>query len=265
MADAASQSQPSRHARQRGARVVETAGTSPKQVRQATTRRGASEAMGHDIARRIEAMILGGMLHPGERLNEVNLARDLGVSRGPVREAARALEKTGLVTVIMNRGAFVRSLTLAEAMDIYEINASLFGLAARNAARGLTDAQATKLRTMVDAMEAAAARDARDAFFQINSDFHAFIMACGRNTEAGALYAQMTRKLRLLRRRSFEQPGHMRDANREHRALMDAILACRPLLARNRAEAHARLGRVRFLDAIGHSEPPRTTHKEDTP
>jgi DNA-binding GntR family transcriptional regulator len=239
--------------------------TAAGEARQPTTRRRAPEALGHDIARRIEAMILDGTLRPGERLNEVSLARELGVSRGPVREAARALEKTGLVTVIMNRGAFVRSLTLSEAMDIYEINATLLGMAASNAARGLTSAQAAKLRAMVDAMEAAAARDARDAFFQINSDFHAFIMACGRNTEAGALYAQLTRKLRLLRRRSFEQPGHMRDANREHRALMDAILANRPLAARNRAEAHARFGRARFLDAIGRSEPPRTTPKEDTP
>lgn len=210
-------------------------------------------------------MILGGTLRPGERLNEVTLARDLGVSRGPVREAARALEKTGLVTVIMNRGAFVRSLTLPEAMDIYEINATLFGLAAHNAARGLTTAQAAKLRIMVEAMEAAATRDARDAFFQINTDFHALIMACSGNMEAAALYAELTRKLRLLRRRSFEQPGHMRDANREHRSLLDAILARRPVAARNQAEAHARLGRGRFLEAIGRNEPPRTTDKEDTP
>lgn len=128
----------------------------------------------------------------------------------------------------------------------------------------MTAAQATKLRATVDAMDAAAARDAREAFFQINSDFHAFIMACGRHTEAGALYAQLTRKLRLLRRRSFEQPGHMHNTNREHRALMDAILARCPLAARNRAEAHARFRLARFLDAIGRSESPRTPSKEDT-
>jgi DNA-binding GntR family transcriptional regulator len=226
------------------------------------TRRRAPEALGQEITRRIEAMILDGRLRPGERLNEVTLARDLGVSRGPVREAARALEKTGLVTVIMNRGGFVRSLTLAEAMDIYEINATLFGLAARNAAGALTAPQAARLRTMVDAMDTAIARAARAAFFQVNSDFHAFIMACGGNAEAAALYAQLTQKLRLLRQRSFEHPGHMQDANREHRALMDAILAGRPVAARNRAEAHARLGRTRFLEAIGRGQPSRTISKE---
>jgi DNA-binding GntR family transcriptional regulator len=249
------------------------ASSPPSPTRQARTERGsqphaarrrASEALGQDVARRLEAMILDETLRPGERLNEVALARSLGVSRGPVREAARALEKTGLVTVIMNRGAFVRSLTLAEAMDIYEINATLFGLAAGKAARGITAARAAKLRAMVDAMDHAALRDARDAFFQLNSEFHAFVMACGENTEAAALYAQLTRKLRLLRRRSFERPGHMQDANREHRALMEAIIAGRSVVARNRAEAHARLGRGRFLEAIGHAEAATRTAREKT-
>lgn len=222
------------------------------------------QALGIDVARRIEALILDGSLRAGERLNEVSLARSLGVSRGPVREAARALEKTGLVTVIMNRGAFVRTLSLDEAMDIYEINAVLLGLAAARAAALLAPAQALALRMMVAAMDGAIARGSRDGFFQINSDFHAFILACGRNREAEALYRQLTRKLLLLRRRSFERPGHMKTANREHRDLMEAILAGDAARARSLAEAHARRGRARFLDAIGHAAQDGTT-TEETP
>jgi DNA-binding GntR family transcriptional regulator len=233
----------------------------------ARKRRGSAESLGADVARRIEQFIISGALHPGERLNEVALARSLGVSRGPVREAARALEKTGLVTVIMNRGAFVRSLDLDEAMEIYEINALLLGLASGRAAGSLTASQAFTLRGMVEAMDAAIARDDRADFFRINSNFHAFILASGRNREAQALYGQFTRKLLLLRRRSFERPGHMQEANREHRGLMEAILAGDGALARTLAEAHARLGRARFLDAIGHAaEAAKATKtKEDTP
>ncbi|MBU8536651.1 GntR family transcriptional regulator [Falsiroseomonas tokyonensis] len=220
------------------------------------------QALGIDVARRIEALILDGTLRAGERLNEVALARSLGVSRGPVREAARALEKTGLVTVIMNRGAFVRTLTLDEAMDIYEINAALFGLAAARLATLLVPAQAAALRMMVQAMEGAIARGCRDSFFQINSEFHAFIMTSSRNREAAMLYQQLTRKLMLLRRRSFEQPGHMALANREHRALMQAILSGDAARARGLAEAHARRGRSRFLDAIGHAAPDGANREE---
>ncbi len=231
------------------------------------SRRGAAESLGVDVARRIEQLIVSGTLQPGERLNEVALARSLGVSRGPVREAVRALEKTGLVTVIMNRGAFVRGVDLDEAMEIYEINAVLFGLASGQAASSLTASQAFTLRSMVEAMDAAIARNDREDFFQVKSDFHAFILASGRNREAQALYGQLTRKLLLLRRRSFERPGHMQEANREHRGLMEAILAGDGALARSLAEAHARLGRARFLDAIGRAaetvEAMKT--KEDTP
>ncbi len=211
------------------------------------------EALGIDVARRLERLIADGTLPPGERLNEVALARTLGVSRGPVREAARALEKSGLVTVIMNRGAFVRTLTLEEAQDIYEINGALFGLASGRAAAAMTGAEGQALRGMVDAMDAAIARGGRDEFFQINSDFHAFIMARGGNREAQALYGQNTRKLLLLRRRSFEEAGHMQAANGEHRALMEAIVAGDAARARHLAEAHARLGCARFLDSIGHA------------
>lgn len=218
------------------------------------SRRRAAEALGIDVARRLEQLIIDGILRPGERLNEVGLARSLGVSRGPVREAARALEKTGLVTVIMNRGAFVRSLALDEAMQIYEVNAVLFGLAAGNAAGTLNATQASTLRGMVQGMDSAIARDDREAFFRLNSNFHACILALGRNAEAQALYGQFTRKLMLLRRRSFEMPGHMQEANREHRKLMEAILAGDGARARGLAEAHARLGRNRFLGAIGHDE-----------
>ncbi|HEV7264458.1 MAG TPA: FCD domain-containing protein [Falsiroseomonas sp.] len=228
----------------------------------ASRRARSAEALGIDVARRIEQLILDGTLPPGERLNEVRLARSLGVSRGPVREAARSLERTGLVTVIRNRGAFVRSLGLAEALDIYEINGVLFGLAAGGAAGTVRAAQARVMRRMVEAMDAAVAREAREEFFQVNSDFHAHVMECGRNAEAQLLYGQLTRKLLLLRRRSFEQADHMCQANREHRALMEAILAGDAVRARRLAEAHARRGRARFLNAIGHPSKKPARKKE---
>lgn len=94
-----------------------------------------AQPLASGVQGRIEALILSGALKPGECLNEVVLARQLGVSRGPVREAARALERTGLVTVIMNRGAFVRSMGIDEVMETYELNAVLAndaGLARRH-------------------------------------------------------------------------------------------------------------------------------------
>lgn len=218
-------------------------------------RKRAAAPLGADVARELERLIIEGGLQPGERLNELALARSLGVSRGPVREAARALEKSGLVTVIMNRGAFVRELGLDEAMAIYDVNAALFGLAAGQAAEALTAATALQLSAMVDEMDRAIDAGDRDRFFAMNVRFHATITAAARNREAEALYHGYTRKLLLFRRRSFEHDGHMACANAEHRALLEAILAGDGRRARKRAEAHVRAGRARFLESIGHGGP----------
>ena len=78
------------------------------------------------LEQEIERVILGGELRPGDRINEKELALRFGISRGPVREALRSLELTGLVEQIPNRGVFVRQLTAAQADDIYEVRAALF-------------------------------------------------------------------------------------------------------------------------------------------
>jgi DNA-binding GntR family transcriptional regulator len=219
-------------------------------------RLGSAEAGAADgsLSRRVqvelERLITAGELQPGARLNEVALARRLGVSRGPVREAARGLEKSGLVTVIVNRGAFVRTLTIDEAMDIYELNAVVFGLAASQVAVSVTAAQAMELRGLVDGMDHASDASDPDAYFELNVRFHQRIMSFARNRQAEALYGDFTKKLLLFRRRSFDREGNMAHSNAEHRGLLQAIAAGQSELARGRAENHARAGRARFLAAI---------------
>jgi DNA-binding GntR family transcriptional regulator len=68
-------------------------------------------------------MILSGELRPGEKLTEMALAARLGVSRGPLREAFRMLDESGLVRTEKNRGVFVRDLPVAEAIEIFDLRA----------------------------------------------------------------------------------------------------------------------------------------------
>ena len=230
-------------------------------------RPGSSRSLSRHVQLELERLITEGELQPGERLNEVALARQLGVSRGPVREAARALEKSGLLTVIVNRGAFVRALTLDEAMDIYELNAVIFGLAAGQLAVSITAAQALELRALVDGMDSAGAAGDPDAFFELNVRFHQDIMSFARNRQAEAVYSDFTKKLLLFRRRSFDREGNMQQSNGEHRALLQALAAGQSALARERAEHHARAGRARFLCAIEHDGAARSGDPagQDTP
>ena len=102
-------------------------------------------------------MILAGDLPAGAKLNEASVAEMLGVSRGPVREAFRALEESGLVRLEKNRGVFVRQITVDEADEIYELRAVLDEFVGRRVAQTATPAQIRELRQLVDRMEKAAA------------------------------------------------------------------------------------------------------------
>ncbi|WP_374439914.1 GntR family transcriptional regulator [Stella sp.] len=207
------------------------------------------------VRQALEAMILGGEIAPGERLNEIALSRRLGVSRSPVREAARALERSGLVTVILNRGAFVRELAVEEAIDTYEVATLLFAQAARRLAPAATASQALELIGLVEAMERAIAAVDREAFFERNSHLHRRVVEMAPNREIERAYLDYTKRLRLLRRRSFEPAENMAESNAEHRRLVDAILAGDGESARARAEEHGRAGRRRFLAAIAYHQP----------
>jgi DNA-binding GntR family transcriptional regulator len=81
------------------------------------------------VAKAINRMIVAGEFPQGARLNEVELAARFGVSRGPVREALRSIERDGLVVAIANRGVFVRAIDNQAASEIYDLRAALFSMA----------------------------------------------------------------------------------------------------------------------------------------
>src|SRR5476649_1779410 len=98
----------------------------------------------------LERMILSGELAPGAKLTEVALAARLGVSRGPLREAFRMLEEAGLVRTEKNRGVFVRAIPLDEALEIFDLRASMEELVGRRLAGQLTAAQLKEIRGLVE-------------------------------------------------------------------------------------------------------------------
>jgi DNA-binding GntR family transcriptional regulator len=95
----------------------------------------------------IRQAIIDGRLHPGQRLKEEELARELGISRTPVREALVMLTAEGLIDAAPNRGATVRSHSAADLDDLYQLRALLEGYATRRAATRLSDETIAGLRT----------------------------------------------------------------------------------------------------------------------
>lgn len=203
----------------------------------------------------IERLIATGELEPGERINESALALRLGVSRGPIREAARLLERDGLLRTILNRGVFVAELSVKEVLDIYDLRATLFAMAARQAIGHITGAQLAALQDLVDRMDEAVEADAIDAFYPLNGTFHdQLVESCG-NGKVTELWSQLERQLHLFRRRGLVRPGAMRASNGEHRLLVQALRTGDAPEAARVAEAHILAGKNRLLGSIVEPRP----------
>jgi DNA-binding GntR family transcriptional regulator len=170
----------------------------------------------------IVRMLRAGALRAGDKLSEAALAAKLGVSRGPVCEAFRALEETGLVRSEKNRGVFVREITAAEAADLYALRAGLDELAGRLLAPIVTDAQIGTLRRMIARMDRLGPRGI-DAYFPLNLSFHDQIVAYAGNRKLLLTYRRVINEMHLLRRQGLARGGGLDVSNDEHRAIIDAL------------------------------------------
>jgi phosphonate utilization transcriptional regulator len=175
------------------------------------------------VQEELERMILAGDLAAGAKLNEVAIADMLGVSRGPVREAFRALEESGLVRLEKNRGVFVRELSVEEAGEIYEVRAALDDWIGRRLAQTATAADIDELRAAVERMDRAAARNDVDAYWPLNLEFHDRLVALTKNAKLLATYRRLVNELNLFRRQTLAQGGSLPVSTREHRDIVDKI------------------------------------------
>lgn len=197
-------------------------------------------------AEELERMIINGELQSGDRINESTLAQLFGISRGPIREACRSLEKSGLVRVVANRGVFVREMSVAQAAEIYDVRAHLFGLAGRLAASRATKREISDLRELVDQMERA--RDI-DAYYPLNVAFHARLVELSGNSRLAELYKSLSKELHLFRRRGLVQGESMASSNREHARIIEALRNHNADLAEREMVRHIEAGKARLLKA----------------
>jgi DNA-binding GntR family transcriptional regulator len=123
----------------------------------------------------IREAIIDGRLPPGQRLKEEELARELGISRTPVREALLILQTEGLVDAEPNRGAVVRSHDAGDLEDLYALRALLEGYAARRAAANVTEATSAELWASCDRFEALIDGDVQELVKE-NLFFHSTIL-----------------------------------------------------------------------------------------
>lgn len=197
----------------------------------------------------IEKMILQGGMPMGERLNENYFAEKFQVSRGPVREAFRALVEAGLVEFIPNRGVFVRNVSLDQALAAYEVRAALFSMAGRLAASRRHKEEIIRLRGLVHDMDEAIEKRGGEGYYQLNLDLHATVMAAARNERLAATYQGLVKELHLFRAKNLDRMDHARVSNIEHAAMVEAIVDGDELRAYETHFAHVMNARERVIEA----------------
>jgi len=212
--------------------------------------RPRTETFVASVQRELERMIAAGELAGGDRVNESSLALKLGISRGPIREACRALENIGLLRSEMNRGFFVREISIKEAMDIYDLRAQLSSMIGRLATANVTAAQLEEFDTLLAKMDAAAEAGDVVSYYPINVEFHTRLIECADNHKLTQLWPTLESELHLFRTRSFILPGSLRASNHDHRAVVNAMRQGDAESAARLLADHILKGKARLLRAI---------------
>jgi DNA-binding GntR family transcriptional regulator len=217
------------------------------------------------VAEELERMIIRGELQAGDRINESALAQMFSISRGPIREACRSLEKSNLVRLVTNRGVFVREMSVAQAAEIYDVRAHLFGLAGRLAASRVSFQDVVELRAMVAEMN-----DAKDidTYYPLNVTFHARLVELSGNKRVAELYSALGKELHLFRRLGLVQGDSMVSSNEEHMRIIEALRDHNCDLSERTMADHILAGKARLLERVKAqgpevSEPGLRTTKEN--
>jgi DNA-binding GntR family transcriptional regulator len=189
--------------------------------------------------------ILAGGFAPGERLVEAEIARQLAISRGPVREALAKLREEGLVRDEPRRGWFVSALTSRDIREIYELRSALEARAAKLAlARG----SAVELRDRMAELRAAARAGDRERFAALDFEFHADLTRLSGNSRLHRVFVQQAGVLRtLLRLEITTQYESLGGILAEHEHLLEEILSGDPERAEAACELHLAQARDRVI------------------
>jgi len=198
----------------------------------------AAAALYEQVADRLRVRIYDGLLPPGTTIDEPALCALFGISRTPLREALKVLDREGLVELVPRRGCVVRSLSLEELSELFPVIAVLEGLCAREAVKNSTEADLAELEAMHRRLEEYAAADDVNAYYDQSYRIHDAIQALAGNRWLKRVTADLRRILRLARHEQLKRPGRLEASLEEHRGLFEAFRGKEPELADQRMQEH---------------------------
>ena len=172
----------------------------------------------------IKNMIIMREIEPGKKINEENIAREIQVSRTPIREALCRLENEGIVKIIPRRGAFVSELTETNVREILLIREVLEGLVVRLAIENMDEKTLEKLRKSLEKVSDLPEKN-RDLINYTRSevDFHSILLSAGNNQMLKNMMEIVNAHLQIIRLRTVVIPERAQRTVKEHQQILKAI------------------------------------------
>jgi DNA-binding GntR family transcriptional regulator len=177
-----------------------------------------------EVTNRLRDMIVSLRLPPGERIQELEVAQLLGVSRTPVREAIKVLTAEGLVELLPLRGAIVKAFSAKDARDMLEVIALLETYAGERACQA-DPARINAILQMHQEMKRLFEARQRLAYFALNQRIHEALIALADNDTLSMTHATLSKRMRSLRYSGNSTPENWTAAMAEHEQMMVALAA----------------------------------------
>jgi len=186
----------------------------------------------------IRSAIMDGTLQPRERLMEIQMAEELGVSRTPIREALRKLELEGFIVMVPRKGAYVSDLSFKDIADVFEIRAALEGLAAGLAAERITEEELEEMERLLVEKREAITHDDIKRLVEVDTSFHELMYKASRNERLGTIISNLREQIQRFRLTSLSYPGRNKESLEEHKKIAEAIQSRDAQIARQLAQEH---------------------------
>ena len=186
----------------------------------------------------LKRQIMVGEIAPGTRMMEVDLADEMGVSRTPVREAIRKLEKEGLVTIEPRRGAYASDISAKDMVDVLEVRQDLEGMAAGLAAQKIAEGDILQLKDMTRRYKEAVEAGDIEEIIKQDEDFHKFIVGLSDNKTLIKMVSQVQELALRFRYIYYDDFSRFKNQPLEHQEIVEAIMSGDANSARRFAEVH---------------------------
>jgi len=194
--------------------------------------------------------IISGTLAPGERLMEIQLAEDMGVSRTPVREAIRKLELEGFVVMIPRKGTYVAGFSMKQMSEVFEVRAALEELAVELSAERISDEELQQLENLLIRISNEIDGNDIETIVKLDEEFHDLLYKTARNSRLSSIINHITEQMHRYRTESLSYPGRLKSMVEEHRNIVESIARRDGETAKKAAREHMDRAEGSYIQAV---------------